>query len=171
VEGRNNSSKTVALGGVLLALSLVTIFLAGIAPGAELTLYALSSFYVALLILKTSVINGLIFYVASFLLALVLVPNKLAALPYDMFFGYYGIIKFYIEKLDKQLLEIILKLVCFNIIWGIGIYFFKGLILGNINLPEFSNIVLIVGAQLMFLLYDYIYTLVIAYYQKHLSRL
>ncbi|NLY71878.1 MAG: hypothetical protein GX076_09425 [Clostridiales bacterium] len=171
MESRNNSTKSVALGGILLALSLVTIFLASMVPGAELTLYAISSFYVALLVLKTSAINGWIFYVASFLLALALVPNKLAVLPYGMFFGFYGIIKYYIEKLNNQALEIILKLVCFNIIWGLGLYFFKELLLGNINLPELSNIILIIGAQVMFLLYDYIYTLVIAYYQKRLSRL
>jgi hypothetical protein len=104
-------TKTTALGGIMLALSVVTLFLASFVPGFELTLYAVSSLYTAVMIMETRVKGGGLFYIASSILALLLVPNKAAVLPYLFFFGLYGIVKFYIEKIRKQPVEIILKLV------------------------------------------------------------
>ncbi|MGI6732994.1 MAG: hypothetical protein ACOX4J_02290 [Anaerovoracaceae bacterium] len=163
-------TKTAALGGIMLALLVVTLFLASFVPGIELTLYAISSFYTAVMILETNGKGGGIFYVASGMLALLLIPNKAAVLPYLFFFGLYGIVKFYIEKIRRRPVEIFLKLVFFNISIGSGILLFKSAFLGNIQLPEYSNILLALGAQLMFLLYDYIFTLLIAFYRNRFSQ-
>jgi uncharacterized membrane protein YedE/YeeE len=162
--------KTTALGGIMLALSVVTLFLASFVPGFELTLYAVSSLYTAVMIMETRVKGGGLFYIASSILALLLVPNKAAVLPYLFFFGLYGIVKFYIEKIRKQPVEIILKLIFFNASIGSGILLFKAAFLGNIHLPEYSNILLVLGAQPLFLLYDYIFTLLIAFYKKRFSK-
>ncbi|MGI6728008.1 MAG: hypothetical protein ACOX4P_05555 [Anaerovoracaceae bacterium] len=162
----NSKTKTIALGGVLLALSLVTIFLASFIPGFELTLYALSTFCVVIFIIETKAKGGWLFYGASCLLSLVLIPNKLALLPYIIFFGLYGLIKYYIERIRKQPVEIILKLLFFNGSWGIGLYFFKNLLISNIGLPDYPVIVLIIAAQILFLLYDYILTQLIGFYRN-----
>ncbi len=164
------TTKTAALGGIMLALLVATLFLAGFVPGFELTLYAISSLYTAVMILETNSKGGGLFYVASGILALLLVPNKAAILPYLFFFGLYGIVKFYIEKIKIQPVEICLKLLFFNISIGSGILLFKGMFLSNIQLPEYSNILLALGAQLLFLLYDYIFTLLIAFYIRRFSK-
>ncbi|GAB1475427.1 hypothetical protein MASR2M70_02590 [Bacillota bacterium] len=155
----------------MLALQMVTLFITGFVPGIELTLYALSSFYASVIIIETNIKAGILFYFASSLLAMLIIPNKSAVLPYIFFFGAYAIIKFFIEKIGKQIIEIPLKLLAFNICIGAGIILFKSAFLGNISLPEYSNMLLIPAAQLMFLLYDYIFTLLIAYYRRRFSKL
>lgn len=159
-------TKDVALGGVLLALSLATLFIASFIPGVELSLFALSSFYIIIMVIRTSAKGGWIFYAASFLLAFLLIPNKIALIPYGMFFGIYGLIKYYIERIEKQTAEVLLKLLFFNGSWGISFYIFKDVFLGNIKLPDYSPAVLVIGIQVLFLFYDYILTLLIGFYQK-----
>ena len=48
----------------MLALSVVTLFLASFVPGFELTLYAVSSLYTAVMIMETRVKGGGLFYIA-----------------------------------------------------------------------------------------------------------
>ncbi len=163
-------TRTVALGGILLALSVATLFLASYVPGIELTIYAISSIYTAIMIIETNSKGGGIFYVASCILALLSVPNKAAVLPYLFFFGIYGIAKYFIEKVGKQPVEICLKLLFFNISIGSGILLFKTMFLSNFDLPDYANTLLILGGQLLFLLYDYIFTLLIAYYKRRFSK-
>lgn len=160
------NTKTVALGGVMLALLLMTLFLASFLPGVELTLYAISSVFTAIIILETNIKGGTLFYFASALMALALIPNKLAILPYLFLFGFYGILKYLIEKIAKLPIEIILKLLIFNISLGTGLFIFKEAFVANIRLPEYSNFILIIAGQFMFLLYDYIFSLIIGFYSR-----
>lgn len=160
------STRAVALGGVMLALSIVTLFFAAFVPGVELTLFALASFYVAFIIMETDIKGGWVFYLASTLLSALLVPNKFAILPYAMFFGLYGIVKYYIEKIRKQSIEIPLKLLFFNIMCAAGILLFQEAFLGNIALPDVALPVLIIGAEIAFLFYDYLFTLGLGFYLK-----
>lgn len=164
VNDRKKSTRALATGGIFLALSIVTLFIATIIPGVELTLYAISSFYVAFIIVESGARNGMLFYVASVLLGLLIVPNKAGLLPYAMFFGLYGIVKYYIEKIRKTPFEIVLKLLFFNVSYGVGLLFFKELFLGSVNLPDLAWPLLIIGAQGFFLFFDYLYTLVVGFY-------
>lgn len=164
ISDQKKSTRTVAMGGVFLALSMATLFLATFLPGIELTLYAFSSFYVAFIIIEAGLKGGVLFYVATVLLAAAIVPSKGGLLPYAMLFGLYGIVKYLIEKLKRTPIEIIVKLLFFNSSYGVGLLFFKGLFLGNIKLPSLALPVLIIGAQMFFLFYDYLFTLVIGFY-------
>ena len=161
-------TKTAATGGILLALSVVTLFGATFVPGIELTLYALSSFYVAFAMIEISQSAGWIFYIASVLLAFILVPDKSGLIPYAFFFGLYAIIKLYIEKSKKfpQPLEIFFKLVFCNAMFALSFILFGELFLGPIQVPEVALPIILGGAQIFFLAYDYIFTLVIGFYLK-----
>ena len=162
------TAKTVATGGIFLALSLATLFGATTVPGIELTLYTLSSFYAAFIIVEISTSAAWLFYFASVLLTFVIIPNKGALIPYTIFFGLYGIVKYYIEnyKKIKQPVEIILKLLFCNLVFFLGFVFFGELFLGAIQVPDFALPIIIVGAQVFFLAYDYLFTLVIGFYVK-----
>ncbi|MDD2190504.1 MAG: hypothetical protein PHV71_07575 [Eubacteriales bacterium] len=161
-------ARTAATGGVLLALSLVTLYGATFIPGIELTLYAISSFYIAFVIIEISVSAGFLFYIASVLLAFILIPDKIGLIPYALFFGLYGIIKLLIERLKKlpQPIEILIKLIFCNTMLILGFHLFGELFLGNIQVPDIALPVILIGAQVFFLAYDYIYTLVIGFYLK-----
>ncbi len=161
-------TKKIVTGGVLLALSAATLFGASFVPGIELTLYALSSVYVAILIIEFSPGAGWLFYFASLLLAFVLVPNKAGIVPYAILFGVYPIIKYYIEKPKKlpQVVEIILKLFFCNLMFAFGFMIFGAAFTGTIKIPDAALPVLAGGAQVFFLAYDYLLTLVIGFYLK-----
>jgi hypothetical protein len=160
----------MSFGGILLGLSWITLFLASIVPGVELSLFALSTFYVVLLIKETSVINGWIFYGASCLLAAAIIPNKLAILPYLFFFGLYGLVKYYVEKIGKRPIEYILKLLFFNVSFGALILLFKSAFLASVRIPDLPAVVLVIGAEFMFLLYDAILSGLIDYFHRRFGE-
>jgi hypothetical protein len=165
---KNKSARTVAIGGVFLALSVVFLFLATIIPGIELTLFTLSSFFVAFMIIETSIQGGWIFYLASYLIAYIIIPNKGAIIPFAIFFGLYPVIKYYIESFKRIPfpIEIIIKLVLFNVIFGAGVILFKQLFLNAVQIPDVAFPIIIIGAQVFFLVYDYLLTLAVGFYLK-----
>jgi hypothetical protein len=161
-------TRSIAMSGVLLGLSVATLFGATFIPGIELTLFTLSSFYVAIVMIELTPGTGWIFYLASVMFAFMIVPNKGGLIPYTIFFGLYAIVKYYIESLKKfpQPVEILLKLVFCNIMLAVGVFVFGPLFLSAIQVPDVAWPVLIIGAQIFFIAYDYILTLVIGFYLR-----
>lgn len=167
---KKSKTSTIALGGICLALTVIFMFAGSIVPGIELTLFAVSSLFTAVMIMESGVKGGVIMYGAAVLLGLVLIPNKLALIPYAFFFGYYGILKYFIEKLHSGILQIIIKAAFFAAVLCIGLIGFKELLLGSIHLPDYPVWLLIIAGILMLLVYDYIYTLLINFYLKRVKN-
>ncbi|HPR23918.1 MAG TPA: hypothetical protein PLM92_01865 [Bacillota bacterium] len=168
-----NSSKNTfktAFGGICLAFTVVAVFMASIIPGLELTFYAVSSVFTAAVIIESGIKSGFMLYGASCVLCFILIPDKAALIPFVFFFGIYGVIKFLAEKARNPFVQIIIKTLFFMVIFGSGFFFFKSLFFGNISLPDYSLWVLIPGSLLIFILYDYIYTLMIKLYRQRIKR-
>jgi len=161
-----NSRKT-ALSGVLLAMVIITLFLATTLPVNEMSLYALSSVFVSVVIMELGIKAGWIFYFASCLLSLIL-PNKIALVPYVLFFGIYGIIKFYIEKLNRLVPEYALKILYFNIFVFVVAFFARKLIPQGFE--RFPWWIVLVAVEVVFVVYDYAYTLFIQYYRNRIRN-
>ena len=162
-------AKTIALGGILGALAVICLLLADILPASKISLYALSSFFISVIIIEMGVRAGWIFYAATSLLGFVVVPDRISILPYVLFFGAYGIIKFYIEKLDRIVIEYVLKVAFFNICAALVLLAARSLFEGEIaaGLPWG---ILVGICQVIFLVYDFVYTLFINYYRDRLRR-
>ena len=107
---------------------------------------------------------------AAVILGLILVPNKLGMLPYICLFGYYGVVKFYIEKNLRPNIQLIMKAVLFAVVVAIGLWGTKGLLFGNIQIPEYSTVIIFVGGIIMLMLYDAIYTFAIRLYKERIKR-
>ncbi len=166
----NKRTQNIAIGGICLAGSVLSLFLASIVPGAELTLYAVSSLFVAVMILEAGMRGGWMMYGGTVLLGLILIPNKLALIPYIFFFGLYGIIKYYAERNRHPAIQVGSKAVAFFAIFGVGYLFFRELFFGNIQLPDFPlPILALVGVAFLFL-YDFIFTQIIQIYRKRVRR-
>jgi len=163
----NKKVKRITLSGILLAFTVICVFLAANLPTSRLSLYAISSLFIAVIIIEFSTKAGWTFYLASSILLVVLIP-RLEVIPFIVFFGVYGLIKLYIERLHSRVIEYILKLVYFNICLGLGLIFLKELIMGGVN---FSAPIYIVAAllEVVFLVYDYVYTLFIRFYAAQLK--
>lgn len=160
----------LSLGGICLALTIIFMSAGSFVPGIELTLFALSSIFTAVMILETGVGGGIILYAAAALLGFIIIPNKLALIPYVFLFGYYGILKYFIEKIPNAIVQVAVKAVFFAALLCLGILGFRELLLGSIKLPDYPAAVLIIGGILMMLLYDYIFTMIINFYIRRFQN-
>lgn len=160
----------LALGGICLALTLIFMFGASFVPGIELTLFAIASLFTAVMVIETGVGGGILLYIGAVLLGLMLLPNKLALIPYIFFFGYWCIVKYFIEKIKSGAIQIIIKLIFFAALLCITLLFFAEILTGSINLPDYSTAVLIAAGTLFLLLYDCIVTFLIGFYLKRLQK-
>ena len=166
-------SKTfkIALGGICLALAVIFMFGATFVPGIDLTLFALSSVFTVIMIIETGIGGGLLLYAGACILGLILIPGKIALVPYIFFFGYYGIVKYFIEKSKSGAVQISLKLIFFAALMCLGILLFKSVLASGIHLPDYPSAVLIIGGTLFLLVYDYILTFIISFYRRKSASL
>lgn len=161
------NTKKIALNGILGALAVVSLLLAVIIPTNTLSFYALSSFFISVTIIESGIRAGWMFFVSTSLLSLIIVPDKLILVPYVVFFGIYGIVKYYIEKLNKLALEYVLKFIYFNLCAGIAVVTVSQLF----NTALVSRLpwwLLVIALETAFFVYDYVYTLFISYYRDKL---
>ena len=102
-ENKNKlSTRQLVSCGILLAVSLVLLYLASVIPGMELTLMAAVGAIVFIVCANNTFRLGRIFYVASVLLALIVAPGKVLILPYIFCLGPYGLIKYGVEKFTSK---------------------------------------------------------------------
>lgn len=159
-------AKIIALNGILGALSVICLLLATVMPTGRISLYALSSFFIAVSIMESGIKAGWLFYAATSLVGLIVVPEKLALAPYVVFFGFYGIAKYYIEKMGRTVIEFIIKYAYFNACLGAAFLTareFTGV--AEVKLPWW---ILVVILEMVFFIYDFVFTLFINYYKEKL---
>lgn len=159
-------SNSIALSGIFLGLSLITLYFESVLPTGRLALFALSSFFVGIIVIEGGIRDGWIFYFAVAILAFFLVPDKLNVFPYVFFFGIYPLVKYYIEKLHKKYFEIVLKLTLFNAVLVVAFLFAKELLFAQIDLDplKYPLIAVFLIAQIVFFVYDYAFSSIIRYY-------
>ena len=160
-------SKYIAESGLLVALTLVILYATSIIPISKLSILTIASCLIPISIIRTSIKNTILVYIASSVLSFFLVPTNIA-LYYTLFFGIYGIIKYFIEKIKIIPLELLLKLIAFNVSLWI-IYLIAKSFLGILS-PKFSLWILLLGAQIVFLVYDYALTLAISFFLKRFNK-
>lgn len=173
IEENKGQTKTyeIALSGVFLALSVVFLFFASIVPGIELTILALSGVLIMIFVNEVNIKGGVLLYVASLLLSFLIVPNKSILLMYGFIFGPYSIIKAAIERyVNSRVLQYVLKILMFNLLLGAGFLIFKAAFFTGVNLPDFAWYILLAGAQAMLILYDFILTYVVRFYEQIIPK-
>lgn len=158
-------SKKIAYGGVLLAVNIVLLLLANIIPINTLFFMGLASLIISIVIMEYGFKIGLVFYIGSSILSFLVLSNKLHWIVYIFTFGIYGLVKYLIEKDRPFYIDILLKLAFANTVM-IGLYFsFRTIVF----IP--TNIFTVIAFQVAFLVYDYVYTLFIDYYEKKLRKI
>ncbi|WP_270600686.1 hypothetical protein [Clostridium baratii] len=162
----NSKSKNIALGGILVALTIITLYLSLLIPINTFAIFTISSIFPAIAIMRSDVKLGVFVYLASSVIGFFIIPfDKI--LPFILYFGVYGIVKFFIEKLKNMPVEIILKLLFSNVMFFIGIYVLKSFITIDIKFPWY---IIIIIAQVAFLIYDYALTLIITFYLSRIHK-
>lgn len=161
-------SRYITESGLLIALTLVILYATSIIPISTLSILTIASCLIPISIIRTSIKNTILVYIASSVLSFILVPTNIA-LYYTLFFGIYGIIKYFIEKIRIIPLELLFKLIAFNLLLGIIYLIIKSFLV--VLLPKLSLWILFLGAQVVFLVYDYALTLAISFFLNRFKSL
>ena len=108
--------------------------------------------------------SGFVFYIASVILGFIVINSKFQWVLNTFTFGIYGLIKFIIEQDRPIYIEYILKLSYANITLVV-LYF---IIRQFIVIPQKWYLVILF--EVVFLVYDYVYSLFIDYYNEKLNK-
>ena len=161
-----SKASNMAKGGVFTALTILFLYISSIVPINRFYLLGLASCIIPLSIIWTNVRNSVLVYLSSGLLS-ILFGFRGSALAYIIFFGLYGFIKYYVEKLRKAPLEFVLKFTFFNLCLFL-LYFLYNLFsfgLPKMNIPIYYVVIVL---QLIFIIYDYALTMFISYVNRKL---
>ena len=157
-------SRKIAYSGILLAINLILLLLINVIPINTLFLMGLASLPIAIIIMEYGPKSGFVFYIASVILGFIVINSKFQWVLNTFTFGIYGLIKFIIEQDRHIYIEYILKLSYANITLVV-LYF---IIRQFIVIPQKWYLVILF--EIVFLVYDYVYSLFIDYYNEKLNK-
>ncbi len=156
----HSSAKRVALCGVLAALSLLFLLMAGVVPLATFTGPFFASLCFIPIVCEFGYKTPLTAYLAVSLLAFLLVGNKEVVLFYILLTGYYPIIQPCFARLSSRIVQAVLKLLLFACATA-AVYALLLFVLGSPELlAEFQDFTLgifvlgVLAGSITFVLYD-----------------
>jgi hypothetical protein len=138
-------------------------------PTSKLFFLAVSSLFISIVIIKVDMANALLLYGATSILSFFIIPSKSIFIAYLVFFGLYGIVKFLCEQLNNSVIRWIAKFAAFNISLFI-VYFLSSLVLVDGISAKLPLEILWFIAQVVFILYDIMYSLFIGFYYERLDN-
>lgn len=158
-------NKKIAYTGILLALNILILLLVNIIPMNTLFFMGIASFLISIVILEYGIKLGFVFYIASSILSFIVLVNKAQWVLYVFTFGLYGLVKYFIERNRPFYIDLGLKLCFANVVILIVYLTLKAIVFIPINIYT------LLVFQVAFLVYDYIYTLFIEYYEDKLRKM
>lgn len=169
MNNSKNSASLMARGAIITALSLVILYLSNIITINTVFFLGLASCLIPLGVMLTNIHTGIVVYLAVTIIGFFIIPDKTVILLYAFLFGLYGIVKYYIERLNKIPLEMLLKFIFFNISLGIMYFIYTSLFTGKLD-SELPFVILLLLAEVAFFIYDYIITLFVDYANKNIIK-
>ena len=153
-------SYRVALGGIVSALCLVTMFLAGVLPALYIVLPMIAGVLMMIIAEEVSKSWALLTYIAVSILAMFITFDKEAALLFILIFGHYPILRLYTEKLPLKWLRRLVRMLIFNVC--VIAYFYVTVYIFGLDemLDEFDDYgrygayIMLGMANIIFVLYD-----------------
>jgi hypothetical protein len=167
---KRSKAQNAAFGGVLVALSVLLLYLGAILPAAKLCLCALAAAIPALEFAQRRVRAGVLVFAAAAVIALLFLPDKNVALFYTAMLGPYTIVKYFVEGIPGQAVCWILKIAYFNIdllvLWKTAE---SVLALLPERLMSHAYLVILAG-NIVFVFYDMVLSKLIFYAKNRLRR-
>lgn len=163
-DSNPNSKKVsykVSLGGIVAALCLLMMFMTTVFPVLDMALPLFAGMLITVVAVEVSPSWALVTYVTVSLLSFFITPDKSAAIIFAAYFGYYPILRIYLEKFRLKVIAWLIKFASFCVSMVI-IYELLIKLFGTVDLieefgflKEYMVPVLLAGGVLIFLLYDY----------------
>ncbi|MBQ3416655.1 MAG: hypothetical protein IJH32_02350 [Ruminococcus sp.] len=162
------TSLKISIGGIIAALSIVLMFLTSIVPFGTYAFPMISGILLCVIVIEINYPWAFATWFAVSVLSLLILTDKEAALYYAAFFGFYPIIKSFIERLRFKALQYLIKYVIFNVCMIAA--FFIGIFLLSVPKESFYLFgfylpwVFLIAGNLFFILYDICVTRLVTIY-------
>ena len=161
----------IVVTGVLVALSVIILYLGCAIEVLDLTMSAIVSLLVVVIVIEMGYKYAWFAYLATSVLSLLLLPQKSPAIFYTCFMGFYPIIKSHIERLNSSVLRWIIKLITGNLAL-VAMFVLLSLFVPD----EFESGIILVATYILgivaFVMYDVALTkLITAYFVKFRDRI
>lgn len=166
------NAKRVAFLGILSAISVIFVVLAGVLESSTIFFVALGSFGVGIANREYGRGGMIAFFVASIALNFILAPNKLYCITYAGMCLYLLLTECAWEILDKRkglpkkkTILWIIKFIIFNMMYLTALFIFPEVLFPSLTLSWWFFGLAILGGQVIFILYDmaYHYTQVVVW--------
>ncbi len=168
----HRTAHRVSLTAMFASMSLLFLYLASVLPTGRIAMYFLSSVFVMGLVVEEEIGLSVLMYIGVSLMSLLLLPNILRVLPYVFFFGHYGIGKYYIQtRIKDKVAAYIVKLIYYNVALGLIYLLAQKIILEDVLSTGIAFWLFVVLAEVAFVVYDYLFDKVTAFYFNNLRRL
>lgn len=129
-------TRDISISGLFSALGVILLYLGCLVPEMDMVASAAAGIVPVFVLMAASPACGFMNYIATSVLAFIILPSKTVCIEYVFVFGIYPVIKFYMEKLGCIPLRVLLKALISNIIIAVCIGFFTGLFLA----PKFMTV-------------------------------
>jgi len=151
-------SKKIAYGGILLSVNAIILMLVNVIPINTIFILGIASLPISVYIMMYGPIAGLSYYISLTIVSFLVISNKAQWILYILTFGLYGLVKYIVEKDRPFTIEYLLKILFANTMMIILYFIIKEFIYININL------ITITIFEILFLVYDYMYSRFIDYF-------
>lgn len=163
-------TKKLVLSGIMTALCVMFLYLSCIIPTNTIFLFLFSTIFIAIIVVECGTYFAFSAYLSVSILSLLILPNKLLALYFILFFGYYPIIKLFIERLNNIYIEWIIKIISFNLALIIAYFVVKSLFFNLLNF-KISFPILIILSEIIFIIYDIAQSYGISFYLNKFKKI
>lgn len=164
-------SSQVAIGGLASALCLLMMFMTGLIPFSTYVFPAFAGIVLIAVHEENGSKMAFMVFVATSLLALLIVPDREAVMLFIMLLGYYPMLKPRLERLPK-VVAYVLKLVVFNLVivafYYVMLYIFgiPDMLEGWGDFGKFTVYIALAMGNFTFFIYDYMLTQVLHIYRS-----
>lgn len=169
-----DASKKITLGAMVTALTVLMLYAASVLPAGKLACYFIASLFVYMLSSEGLYGTALLSYLASSLLAFLIVSDKLMLLPFFALFGHFGIFKAFLQTHAKdrvvRFLSYLIYCTAFTSIGAVAAFYIMGFdILTNIpfNLPLYAAVLIL---EALFAVYVALYTIGQRFYESRIRQ-
>ena len=169
---KSSMAVKVAVGGVFSAIALVLMMLTGVFPFGTYAFPVIAGVMLIVIYLEFGFRWSMFVYGVISIMSVLFVSDKEAALFFLLLFGYYPVVKSFIERIKSKIVQYIIKLAIFNAA-AVSVYFLMLFVFGmpvdsfeffGVNIP----LVFLIVGNFVFLIYDLAINVVVAQYlQKY----
>lgn len=162
-----DKTKKIAYSGLIVAITLIILYLGIITVKSKISFLSLASFALAVPIILFDIKTGIVVALAADIIAFLIIPRPI----YVMIFipmSFYPAVKAFIES--RMNFKWVFKYIYFNIVFFAIFFIHKLVIFNKVDLKSSTLILIIVLSQVIFYIYDFAFTKVVSFFINKINR-